>query len=99
MFFEGVNGTFCIIAMMVVQWDQLYLHLLLFDVFLNGLGAFVIHDIEHRLVLVLLCLQNVEDFCEGSDERCISVVWHWVDHNGIKVINVCNKYVLHILKY
>ena len=56
-------------------------------------GAFVIHDVEHRLVLP--CVQNVEDFCEGSDERCAGVVWHWVGNDGVKVINVCNKYVLH----
>ncbi len=55
MFFEGANGTFGGIDIMVVRWNQLYLHLVLFDVFLNGLGAFVIHDVEHRLVLSCLC--------------------------------------------
>ncbi len=66
MFFEGADGTFGGIDAMVVQWDQLNLHLVLVDVFLNSLGAFVIHDVEHRLVLP--CLQNVEDFREGGDE-------------------------------
>ena len=87
---------FSSIDMMVLRWDQLNFHLVLFGVFLNGLGAFIIHDVEHRLVLP--CLQNVEDFHEGGDEGCASTVWHWVDDDGIKVINVCNKNVLHILE-
>jgi hypothetical protein len=45
MFFECADGTFGGIDVMVVRWDQLNLHFVLFDVFLNGLGAFVIHDI------------------------------------------------------
>ena len=81
---------------MVVQWEQLIFYLVLFGVFLNGLGAFVIHDIDHRLVLP--CLQNFEDFREDSNEGCVGGVWHWADKYGIKVINVCNKNVLHILE-
>ena len=54
MFFEGDNGTFGGIDAMVVWWDQLNLPLVIFDVFLNGLGAFIIDDVEHRLVLPCL---------------------------------------------
>ncbi len=54
MFVEGADGTFGGINAMVVRWDQLYFHFVLFDVLLNSLGAFVIHDVEYRLVL--LCL-------------------------------------------
>ena len=89
MFFEGANGTFGSIAAMVVRWDQLNLHLVLFDAFLSGLGAFIIHDVEHRLVLP--CLQNVEDFREGGNEGCVGEVWHWADDDGVKAINVCTK--------
>ncbi len=96
MFFEGADGTFSGIDAMVVRWDQLNLHLVFVDVFLNGLGAFVIHDVEHRLVLPWL--QNVEDFHENSDEGCVGEVWHWVDKYGVKVINVCDKNVQHILE-
>ena len=96
MFFEGDDGTFGCIDAMVVWWDQLFLHLVLFDVFLSGLGTFVIHDVEHRRVL--LCLQNVEDFREGGDEGCVGAVWHWAGDDGVKVITVCNKTVLHILE-
>ena len=81
---------------MVVRWDQLYMHLVLFYVFLSGFGALVIHDVEHWVVLS--CLQNMEDFHEGSDKGCVSAVWHWANHDGIKVINICNKYVLHIFE-
>ena len=96
MFFEGANGTFSGIDAMVVWWDQLNFHLVLFDVFLNGLGAFMIHDVEHRQVL--LCLQYVEDFREGGNDGCVGVVWHWADDDGVKVINVCGKNVLHVLE-
>ena len=54
MFFEGADGTFGGIDAMVVRWDQLYFHRVLFDVILIGLGAFVIHDIKYRLVLPCL---------------------------------------------
>ena len=74
MFLEGADGMFGGIVTMVLRWDQLYLHFVLFDVFLNGLRAFIIHDAEHRLVLS--CLQNVEDFRESGDEGCIGAVWH-----------------------
>jgi hypothetical protein len=40
----------------------------------------------------------VEDFREGGNEGCVGAVWHWVDNDGVKVINVCNKNVLHILE-
>ena len=96
MFFEGANGTFGGIDAMVVRWDQLNLHLVLFDVFLNSLGAFVIHEVEHRLVLPRL--QNVEDFCEGGNEGCVNAFWHWADDDGVKVIHVCDKNVLHVLE-
>ena len=72
MFFEGANGTFGGIDVMVVWWDQLNLHFVLFGVFLNGLGALIVHDVEHRLVLP--CLQNVEDFREGGNEGCMMMV-------------------------
>jgi hypothetical protein len=54
MFFEGADSTFGGIDAMVVRWNQLYFHVVLFDVLLNGLGAFVIHDVEYRLVLPCL---------------------------------------------
>ena len=40
----------------------------------------------------------MEDFCEDGDEECVSAVWHWADDDGVKVINVCDKNVLHILE-
>ena len=96
MFFKAADGMFDGIDAMLVRCDQLNRHLVLFDVFLNSLGSFVIHDIKHRMVLPRL--QNVEDFSEGGDEGCAGAVWHWVDDDGVKVINVCTNNVLHILE-
>ncbi len=59
MFFEGADGTLGSIDTMVVRWDQLNLHLVVLMCFSMALEH-VIHDVEHRLVL--LCLQNVEGF-------------------------------------
>ena len=54
MFFEGADGTFGGIDAMVVRWDQLYLHFVFLDMRFNGLGTFVIHDVEYRLILPCL---------------------------------------------
>ncbi len=51
MFFEGADGTFGGIDAMVVRWDQLYFHFVFLDMLLNGLGTFIIHDVEYRLIL------------------------------------------------
>ncbi len=40
----------------------------------------------------------MEDFREGGNEGCIGAVWHWAENECVKVINVCDKNVLHILK-
>ncbi len=40
----------------------------------------------------------MDDFCECGNEGSVVAVWHWVDDDGVKVVNVCNKNVLHILE-
>ncbi len=48
--------------------------------------------------MVVPSSKNIEDFCEGGDEGCISSGRHWADDDGVEVIDVHNKDVLHIFE-
>ncbi len=89
MFFESSDGLFGGVDTMVMWRDQLNCHPVGADVLLNHFGAFVVHDVQCWLVLP--GMQNSEDFNEGGNEGGISVRGHWVDNNGIEVIDVGNK--------
>ncbi len=96
MYFESSDGLFGSVDTMVMWRDQLDCHPVGMDVLLNRFEAFVVHDIQ--CWLVVLSMQNSEDFGEGGDEGDISVLGHWVDNNGVEVIDVGNEDVNHVLE-
>ncbi len=96
MFFESSDGLFGGIDMMVMWRDQLGRHLIGADVILNRFGAFVVHDVQCRLVAP--SMQNSKDFGEGSNEGGVSVQGHWADNDGVEVIDVGNEDVNHVLE-
>jgi hypothetical protein len=51
-FLETGDGPFRGIDLVVVGGDRLDVHLVGTDVFLHGLGTFVVHDIEGRLIVL-----------------------------------------------
>jgi hypothetical protein len=57
---------------------------------------FVIHDVQ--CWLVVLSAQNSKDFGEGGNERGVSARGHWVDNDGVEVIDVGNEDVNHVLE-
>ncbi len=81
---------------MIVRRDQLDFHLVGLDVLFDCLGAFIVHGIYCRLVV--LSSKNIEDFCEGGDEGWIGLGKHWADDDGVEVIDVHNEDVLHIFE-
>ncbi len=40
----------------------------------------------------------MEDFCECVKEGCVGAGWHRADNDGVEVLNVRNKNVLHIIE-
>ncbi len=89
MFFESSNGMFGGIDTMVMWRDQLNCHPVGVDVLLNRFGAFVVHDVQCWPVVP--SRQNSKDFIEGGNEGGISARGHWVDNDGVEVIDVGNK--------
>ncbi len=96
MFLKSSDGVFGGVDVMVMRWDQLDGHLVGSDVFLDHFGAFVVHDVQHWLVV--LSPQNIEDLGDGSNEGGIGAGSHWADNDGIEVIYVGNEDVLHVLE-
>jgi hypothetical protein len=95
-FFETSDGLFHSVNTMVMWRDQLDCHLVGADVLLNRFGAFIVHDVQ--CWLVVLSTQNSEDFGEGGNEGGGSARGHWVDNDGVEVIDVGNKDVNHVLE-
>ena len=69
-------------------------HVVATDVGFDCLGAFVVHDIEHG------CISTGVEVCEDvfeSGNHCLIVHgWHGADKDGIEVINIGHKHVLHV---
>ncbi len=86
MFFESSDESFGGVDTMVMWRDQLDHHLVGADMLLNRFGAFVVHDIQ--CWLLVLSMQNSEDFGEGGNEGGISAQGHWADNDGVEVIDV-----------
>jgi hypothetical protein len=94
-FFKCGNGTFSGVDMVVMWWDQLDDHLVGSDVLLNCLGALVVHHVQCRLVIA--STDYCKHFGEDSNEQGVSVGWHWSHNDGIKVIAIWDKDILHVL--
>ncbi len=97
MLFKPGNGTFRGIDAVVVQWDQLNVHLVGSNVHLNCFGALVVHHVQCWLVVVL-STENCKHFGEDGGEQGVSTGWHWLHDDCIKVVDVCNKDTLHVLE-
>ncbi len=96
MFLKSSNGAFSGVDTMVMRRDQLDGHLVGLDVLLNCFGAFVVHDVQCRLVVP--SPQNIKDFGEDCDEGGVSAGRHWAGDDGVEVIYVGKEDVLHVLE-
>ena len=70
-------------------------HIVAPNVGFNCLGAFVVHDIEHGRISTG-GVEGHEDVFEGGNHRSIILGWHGMDKDGIEVINICHKHILHV---
>ncbi len=96
MFFESSDDLFGGIDTMLMWRDQLNCHPVGADVLLNRFGAFVVHDIQCWLVVRIT--KHSKDFVEDSNEGVVSAHGHWVDNDGVEVIDVGNKDVNHVFE-
>ncbi len=67
MFVQHGDGMFSGIDVVVMRWDQLYVHLVGSDVLLNCLGALVVHHIQCWLVIA--STEYCKHFGEGGNQQ------------------------------
>ncbi len=94
MLFEGRDRAFGHIHSVMVGGDEVDVHVVAPDVGFNCLGAFVVHDIERGCIST--GVEGCEDIFERGNHRSIILGWHGTDKDGIEVINIGPKYVLHV---
>ena len=92
MLFEGSNRVFGRIDMVIV--NEVDVHGVAPDVGIDCLGAFVVHDIERGHIST--GVEGREDIFEGGNHLSIILGWHGADKDGIEVIHICHKHVLHV---
>jgi hypothetical protein len=96
MFFNCSYGTLCGIVMVVVRLDQLDVHLVGLDVLLNHFGALIVYHIQCWLVVA--STEYHKHFGEGGNEQGVSAGWHWSHDDCVKVADVRDKDILHVLE-
>ena len=94
MLFEGRDRAFGRIYSVIVGGDEVDVHVVAPDVGFNCLGAFVVHDIERGCIST--GVEGREDVFESGNHRSIILGWHGADKDGIEVINIGHKHVLHV---
>ncbi len=91
---ECCNHAFGGVDLVIVGWDKEYVHMVASDVCFNGLGTFIVHNVEHgRIHMGVEVGKNV---CERCNCGTIGFGRHGVDKDGIQVVDVCHKHILHV---
>ncbi len=94
MLFEGCDRAFGRIYLVTVGGDKVDVHVVSPDVGFDCLGAFIVHDIERGRIST--GVEGCEDVFESSNHCFIILGWHGADKDGIEVINLGHKHVLHV---
>ena len=68
-------------------------HVILANVHRDGLGAFVVHYVQCGVIVA--GGESGKDVGEGVDHGAISLGGHGAHEDGVEVVNVCHKNVLH----
>ncbi len=66
------------------------------DIFFDSLGTLVVHHVQCGLVVA-----HAEDgkyLGEGGDKQGVGAAWHGSHDDGVDVVDVLHKNILHILK-
>ncbi len=69
-------------------------HIVAWDVCFDSLGAFVVHYVERGCIPA--DNEVGKNGCEHCNHGTIVFGWHGVDNDGVQIVNVCYKHVLHI---
>ncbi len=93
MLFEGRNHAFGRVYSVIVGGEEVDVHVVSLDVGFDCLGAFVVHDIERGRIST--GVEGREDVFGSGNHCSIILGWHSADKDGIEVINVGHKHVLH----
>ncbi len=73
--------------------DKVDVHVILADVRSDNFGAFVVHHVECGVILA--CGKSGKDISEGIDHGAIVLGGHSMHKDGIEVIHIGNKNILH----
>ncbi len=94
MILEHCNCAFGNVDAVIVGWDEGDVHMVALDVRFDGLGTFIVHNLERG------CIPAGIDFGKYVCERCnhgtIGFGRHGTDKDGIQVIDVYYKHILHV---
>ncbi len=95
MLFEGRDCAFGRVYLVIVGGEEVDVHVVS-PVGFDCLGAFVVHDIEPGCIST--GVEGCKDVFESGNHCFIILGWHGTDKDGIEVINVGHKYVLHVVE-
>ncbi len=96
MLFEGPDCAFGHIYSVIVGGDEVDVHVVAPDVGFNCLEALVVHDIECGCIS--MGVECCEDVFESGNHCAICPGWYGADKDGIEVVNISHKHVLHVAK-
>ncbi len=88
------NCAFGGVDPVIVGWDKVDVHMVVMDVCFDSLGAFVVHYLERGCVLA--GVEDGKNVCECCNHSTIVFGRHGTDKDGIQVVNVCHKHILHV---
>ncbi len=84
------------VDLVIMGWDKGGVHTVALDVCFDSLGAFIVHYVEHGCISAGIEVgENVHECC-NHDNAIFG--WHGADKDGIQVVNVDHKHILHVVK-
>ena len=93
---ECCDGALGGVDPMVVGGDKVNVHVILANVHRDSLGAFIVHYVQCGVIVT--GGESGEDVGEGVDHGAIILGGHGAYEDGVEVVNVCHKNVLHRLE-
>ena len=92
-FLESCDSTLGGVDSMVVGGDKVNIHIIFVNVCLDGFGTFVVHHVERGVIIA--GGKGGKDVSEGGDHGAIILGGHCTHKDGIEVVDICHKNILH----
>ena len=92
-FFECCDGALGSIDSMVVGGDKVNVHVIFSNVCRDGFGAFVVHHVERGVIVA--GSKSGKDVGECVDHGAIVLGGHGANKDGVEVIDIRHKNILH----